>query len=132
MRRWASALGCDDSSGSLSEYEKKKPRTLRFSAFQRGGRDSNPTRGEIRATSPNKPQSETRRLFAAARSKPANTGERSNAGERHRSPIASVVALPEQSPLLALWERIGQAPVASRAALGVELDELARPRKAAS
>ena len=50
--------------------------------------------------------------------------------------LASVVALPEQSPLLALWEQLGQAAtrrdVGAVVEIGAQLERLCRPRKAAS
>lgn len=98
-----------------------------FSAFsQRGGRDSNPLNSQGYDDSPTTAQGDASGGSAAGGAKSAKAGRRSTAGVGDRLRVASFVALPAQSPLLALLERIGQAEAGELPALGVELERLCR------
>jgi hypothetical protein len=72
----------------------------------------------------------------AGGAKCAEAGRRSTAVVGDRLRLASVVELPAQSPLLALWEQLGQAAarrdVGAVVEIGAQLEQLCRPRKVAS
>jgi hypothetical protein len=106
--------------------KRKTPQVVRLAGFfQRGGRDSNPSKAEVGGNFPRDPETSNLAEVGVTRAKSPNPGRVIAAGVPVSAPLVTGA-----SPLFRLLELAGQAPRAALPGLGAELATLVSPMKA--